>query len=161
VWKLVKAIPKAIKHGAVRFWGVVKGIPTALKIVAQWLWSGLKTVGHGIASIIGRLFSLLHTVFSKVLLFFRNLTLKNVWNGFHALLHTMLVEVPLKLWSWVEQFGEVSGKVMVALFGTLGLMEGFLWLIVYVPKTLVILSSFGESIIKAWVELLVWINPKR
>ena len=67
-----------------------------------------------------------------------------------------------KLWSWVKQFGEVSGKVMVALFGTLGLMKGFLWLIVYVPKkTLVILSSFGKSISKAWVELLVWINPKR
>jgi len=167
VWTLVKAIPKAVQHGAVRLWGVVKGIPTALKIAARWLWSGLKTVGHGIASIIGRLFSLLHTVFSKVLLFFRNLTLKDVWNGFRALLHTMLVEVPLKLWSWVKQFGEVSGKVLVALFGTLGLilqgiMKGILLLIVYVPKkTLVILSSFGESISKAWVELLVWINPKR
>lgn len=73
----------------------------------------------------------------------------------------MLVEVPLKLWSWVKQFGGVSRKVMVALFGTPGLMKGFLWLIAYVPKTLVILSSFGESINKAWVELLVWINPKR
>ena len=126
----------------------------------------LKTVGHGIASIIGRLFSLLHTVFSKVLLFFRNLTLKDVWNGFRALLHTILVEVPLKLWSWVKQFGEVSGKVMVALFGTLGLVlwgivKGILWLIVSVPKkTLVILSNL-ESISKAWVEMLVWINPKR
>lgn len=88
----MKAIPKAIKHGAVRLWGVVKGTPTAFKIVAQWLWSGLKTVGHGIASIIGCLFSLPHTVFSKVLLFFRNLALKNVWNGFRALLHAMLVE---------------------------------------------------------------------
>lgn len=126
MWKPAKAIPKAVKHSAVHLWGVVKGIPTVLKvlkIVAQWLWSGLKTVGHDIALIIGRLFSLLHTVFSKVLLFFRNLTLKNVWNGFHALLHTMLVEVPLKMWSWVKQFGEVSGKVMVALFGTLGLMK--------------------------------------
>ena len=79
----------------------------------------------------------------------------------------MLVEVPLKLWSWVKQFGEVSGKVMVALFGTLGLVlwgivKGILWLIVYVPKkTLVILSNLGESINKAWVEMLVWINPKR
>ena len=50
---------------------------------------------------------------------------------------------------------------MVALFGTPGLMKGILWLIVYVPKTLVILPSFEESINKAWVELLVWINPKR
>ena len=56
---------------------------------------------------------------------------------------------------------EVSGKVTVALFGTLGLMKGLLWLIVYVPKkTLVILSNL-ESISKAWVEMLVWINPKR
>lgn len=61
----MKATPKAVKHGAVRLWGVVKGTPTALKIVAQWLWSGLKAVGHGIASIIGCLFSLPHTVFSK------------------------------------------------------------------------------------------------
>lgn len=79
----------------------------------------------------------------------------------------MLVEVPLKLRSWARQFGEVSGKVMVVLFGTLGLVlwgivKGILWLIVYVPKkTLVILSSLGESISKAWVELLVWIKPKR
>lgn len=109
--KLVKAILKAVKHGAVRLWGVVKGIPTALKIVAQWLWSGLKTVGHGIASIIGRLFSLLHTVFSKVLLFFRNLTLKNVWSGFRALLHTMLVEMPLKLWSWVKRLERYRVKL--------------------------------------------------
>ena len=88
--------------------GVVKGIPTALKIVAQWLWSGLKIVRHGIASIIGRLLSLLHAVFSRVLLFFWNLTLKDVWNGFRALLRAMLVEVPLKLWGWVRRFGDIG-----------------------------------------------------
>ena len=62
---------------------------------------------------------------------------------------------------------ETSYEIMGTLFGLTG---KFLWWIglglvftaTYIPtKILIIVTSLGGSVGKAWEELLVWINPKR
>ncbi|OCL06505.1 hypothetical protein AOQ84DRAFT_390142 [Glonium stellatum] len=167
LWDVVEQVPGAVLDVLKFFWRVVKSVPAALKIAAGWVWRGVSVVGYGVVSVVGRLLSFLHTVFAKLLRVVRGLTLKDVWDGFRALLCTMFVEVPLTLWTWAKQFGKVSFKCLETLLGIVGaliwaIVRGIFWLIVYAPKkALVIPLSFGESINKAFVELLVWINPKR
>jgi hypothetical protein len=119
VLKKTKAIPKAATKAAretwtfctqtlprwlKKFWHyllslLTKRIPAALKIIAQWLWAGLKTMGHSIFSILGRALSLLHSIVSSAISFFRALTLKDIWNGFCDLLRTIFGDVPVKICS--------------------------------------------------------------
>ncbi|KAF2815265.1 ankyrin [Mytilinidion resinicola] len=167
LWKAAKEIPRIFKAIAKWVWGIITGIPKALKVAALWLWDGVKSIAHGIGSILGRLASFLHTLLSAVMSFFRNITLKDIWNGFCSFLHATFVELPGKIWGWVLRFGEASYKVMKTIFGVVGeviwwIITGLGWVVVYVPKKIWdILASCGESVSKAWIELLVWINPKR
>jgi hypothetical protein len=188
-WALEKtrAIPKAATKTAKETWAfctqtlprwlkkfwryllsfLTKKIPAAFKIIVQWLWAGLKTIGHSIFSVLGRALSLLHTLISSVISFFRALTLKDIWNGFCDLLRTIFVDVPVKICSWASKFFEVSYEVMGTLFGLTGKILAsiglaLLYVATYIPtKILIIVTSLGGSVGKAWEELLVWINPKR
>ncbi|OCK84556.1 hypothetical protein K432DRAFT_378487 [Lepidopterella palustris CBS 459.81] len=167
VWKGIKAVPKTIWNILKFFFRAIIKIPNAIKLLALWLWAGLKSIGAGLAAIGGRILSFLHTIFSALIDFFRTITLADVWNGFCVILHAIFVDLPVKLGHWVWNFGEMSYKVMETLFGCAGqvlwwIATGLLWLVVYVPRKIwVVLTSFGQSIGNAWVELLVWINPKR
>ena len=142
-------------------------IPAALKIIVQWLWAGLKTIGHSIFSVLGRALSLLHSIVSSVISFFRALTLKDIWNSFCDLLRTIFVDVPVKIYSWALKFSDMSYEAMGALFGLIGIIGWYIGMVLvffatYIPtKILVIVISLGGSVGKAWEELLVWINPKR
>jgi hypothetical protein len=187
VWKKTVAIPKAVAKAAKvtwkfstqtlprwlkKFWYyflslLTKRIPAALKAIAQWLWAGLKSIAHSISSILSRTLSLLHSIISSIISFFRGLTLRDIWNGFCELLRSIFLDLPVKMWSWVLVFGETSYQVMKTLFGEIGQILwyigwGLVWLATYVPKKiLVVVTSLGGSFGKAWQELLVWINPKR
>ncbi|KAF2501594.1 ankyrin, partial [Lophium mytilinum] len=166
LWKIAKEIPGIVKDIAKWVWGIITGIPKALKVATLWLWDGVKSIAHGIGSILGRLASFLHTILSGIVSFFRDITLKDIWNGFCSFLHAVFIELPGKMAKWVVRFGEVSYKVMKALFGFWG--KVIWWIIValgevvvYVPtKIWVVLASCGESLKKAMIELLIWINPK-
>jgi hypothetical protein len=167
LWKILKYIPRIVKAIGKWIWGIIIGIPKALKVAGLWLWDGVKRIAHGVGSILGHLASFLHTAFSAIMSFFRNITLKDVWNGFCSFLRAIFVSLLVKLWSWIWQFGETSYTVMKAVFGELGELIwwigcGIIYLVIYVPTKLgVVLASCGESIRKAWIELLVWIDPKR
>jgi Ankyrin repeats (3 copies) len=162
-WEAIKAIPYLLKW----ILRVLTKIPRGIQTVVTWLWKGLVEIGHAAASVLARLVSLLHTIFSKLVDFFGAITFKDIWNGLCALMHVILVGVPLKLWHWLKQFGVVSYEALKATFGTAGKVAWWfacitLWIITYIPKKVgQILMSFGESIGKAWEELLVWIDPKR
>jgi hypothetical protein len=163
-----QTLPRWLK----KFWHyllslLTKRIPAAFKIIVQWLWAGLKTIGHSIFSVLERALSLLHSIVSSVISFFRALTLQDIWNGFCDLLHTIFVDVPVKIYSWARKFSETSYEVMGALFGLTGKILWWIGLALvfvatYIPtKILIIVTSLGGSVGKAWEELLVWINPKR
>jgi hypothetical protein len=186
VWKGVKAIPKAIadtgkavwkfgtatlprwlKKLALWVWSVfTRRIPRAVAIVAKWIWDGLSSVGRAVLDAILKIVSLLHTVFEAVITFFRNLTLKDIWNGFRNLLHTVCITFPKTIWSWILQFSDTSFELMKAIFGNLGEVLWWIvyvigWLATYVPRKLwVILQSLGHSFAKACYEVLVFIKPK-
>jgi hypothetical protein len=186
IWKGVKAVPKAAadagkdvwKFGTITlprwlkklvlwFWNLLaKRIPKAIAIVAKWLWGGLSSIGKAVLDVILKAISLLHTVFEAIITFFRNLTLKDIWNGFCNFLQTIFIQIPKTIWSWILEFSDASLKFMKALFGTFGeviwaIILGIGWLALYAPRKFwVALRSLGGSFGKAWYEVLVFVRPK-
>ncbi|KAL8837687.1 MAG: hypothetical protein Q9170_002419 [Blastenia crenularia] len=142
-------------------------IPAALKTFAQWLWRGIKSVGQSFLSVILQVVSFLHTLLIAMASFFRHITMKDVWDAFNQILHTVFVDFPSRLWSWACKFEEMSYKVMEYLGGVFGeilwwIGRGFIWAAVYVPKQIwIIVSSLGGSVAKACHEFTIWVDPKR
>jgi Ankyrin repeats (3 copies) len=186
VWKGIKAVPKAaeemrkavwkfgtetlprwLKKVAMWFWELLtKRIPKAIVIALKWIWNGLSSIAKAVWNVVLKAVSLLHTVFEAVITFLRNLTLKDIWNGFCDLLRAIFITFPNTLWSWIPKFGKASYRIMKTLFGTLGqviwwIIVGIGWVVLYVPKKFwVILQSLGGSFGKAWYEVVVWFSPK-
>ena len=167
LWKVLKAIPGAVKSMFEELWKVVKKIPKAVSTLAMYVWLGIKATGSCIYSVSERLVSFLHTVFSYIFNIFRGVTLQDVLNGITGLLKAIFIDFPKTLWGWILKFEDVSYKVMKTLFSSLGellwyLGAGIVVVVTYVPKkALVILASIGKSIVEGFREILVWINPKR
>ncbi|TRX92367.1 hypothetical protein FHL15_006753 [Xylaria flabelliformis] len=171
VWDVLKRIPPFMKELAefIRdtIVATIKGIPKAARIAALWVWNGIKTLMGVIGSAFDRLFSFLHTALVAIGTFFRNITLKNVWDGFVAFAHAVVVEGPRKLWQWMRKFKNVSIKMLKAMWGCFGEFLGFLFwglvaVITYVPRKLwEILVSMLRSIGYGGKEVMIWINPKR
>jgi hypothetical protein len=186
VWKGIKAVPKAVadttkevwkfgtttlprwvKKLALWVWSLfTTRIPNAIVIAAKWIWKGLQSIGRAVLDIILRVASFLHTVFEAVLTFFRNLTLKDIWDGFCSILHAVFVAFPKTLVSWILQFSETSYKIMKAVFGGVGeilwwIVYGLGWLATYVPRKIwVVLQSLGSSFAKGGYEVIVFFKPK-
>ena len=186
-WQKIKAVPKAVAKAGKDTWHfctqtlpkllkqllqwlvslITERIPNTIRIVTLWLWNGFKRIGQWTADVLLKAVSLLHSIFEAVISFFRTLTLKDIWDGLCDLLHTIFVTFPARLWPWILKFGETSYKVMKTLFGSVGELIWHIgwalgWVALYVPKKiLIIFTSLGDSIAKAWQEIMVWVNPKR
>jgi hypothetical protein len=159
-WRVVKGLTEFI-------WEGIKNIPNVLKIFFNWIWNGIKRAAIAVSNVFARLFAFLHTAIAAIASFFRNITLKDVWNGLIAFLHAVFVDGPKKLWEWICKFEEMTLKLFEALWGCLGwivwmILRGIVELVIYVPKKLwEILAGCGMSMVGAFKELLIWINPKR
>lgn len=109
----------------------------------------------------------MHTVVVAVGTFFRNVTLKDVWDGFVAFVRAVVVEGPKRLWLWMRKFGHTAIKMLDALWGWYGRLLGWIfWILIkaltYVPrKVWEILASMFRSVGYGCKEVLIWINPKR
>jgi hypothetical protein len=186
VWKGVKKIPKAIKETAKEVWKfgtqtlprwikklalwfwdlITVRIPKAIVVVAKWIWAGISSLGKAARDVILKMVSLLHTILQAIVTFLRNVTLRDIWNGFCDILRAVFVTFPTTLWSWIRRFGVASFEVMIALFGWFGEMlwwiaVGLKWLVLYIPSKLgIVLQSLAGSIARGLSELMVWINPK-
>jgi len=174
VWKGVKKIPEAGKELwkfgtqtlprwlALWFWDLIN----VSVIVAKWIWAGISSLSKAAWDVILKIASLLHTILEAIVTFFRNLTLRDIWNGFCDLLQAIFVTFPTTLWSWIEKFGVVSFKVLRALFDFIGVLlwliaVGLIWLLYYIPSKLwIIVQSLGGSIARGLSELMIWINPR-
>ena len=168
IWKFgTQTLPRWIKKIALWIWNFITvDIPKAAVITAKWIWSGISSLGNAIWSVIGKILSLLHTILLAIATFLRNLSLRDIWNGFCDVLRAIFVTFPKTLWSWIQKFGEVSYKVMVALFGWFGELIWFIaevlkWLVLYIPSKLwIVLQSLGGSIGRGLSEMMFWINPR-
>ncbi|KAI1758045.1 hypothetical protein F4782DRAFT_9777 [Xylaria castorea] len=170
-WDFLKRIPPFVKKLAVlirdAIVATIKGIPKAARIAALWVWDGIRTLAGVIGRAFDRLFSFLHTALVAVGTFFRNVTLKDVRDGFVAFVHAVVVEGPRRLFHWMRKFQDIFIRMLKAMWGCIGEILGHLfWYLVatltYVPRKLwEILVSMLRSIGYGGKEVLIWINPKR
>lgn len=163
----VAKIGMGIRRSAIWIWKLsTVRIPRATVIALKWIWSGLHTLGITAWSIITRVASFIHAVLLGVFTFFRGLTLRDIWNALYDVLHTVFFTLPATLSFWFKNLGQVSYRIMDALFGWFG--KDLWWgvvllgeLVMYVPmKMWFIIQNIGSSLAKASHEVLVWVDPK-
>jgi hypothetical protein len=168
LWKFVtKTLPELVKEFSIWLWELVsERIPRALGILARWVANLVTSSATAVWNVVLKIVSLLSTAVEAIISFFGRVTLADIWNGFVDVLKAVFVTFPKTLLYWIQAFGKTSFKVLVALFGTVGGLLWFLvyalgWVIIYIPKQLwKIITSFGESFMKVFHELRVWLNPK-
>jgi hypothetical protein len=171
VWGVLKEVPGLLNELGKFVLTTIKGVPKATKIALLWMWDGFKTLGAAVGNVFGRLFSLLHTAAVAIWTFFRNITLRNIWDGFVAFIRALVVDGPKKLWGWMRRFKDVVTDMLGALWGVIGKFLGWvLWGIgksvvaafTYLPRKLwEILASVLNSVGYGAKEVMIWINPKR
>ncbi|KAK4170159.1 ankyrin repeat domain-containing protein 50 [Cladorrhinum sp. PSN259] len=165
-WKLACEIPGAIKRLFMWIWKVITRIPAAMKVIGVWIWTTLKRFGAAIGNVFLKIVSALHTAVSAVLDFFKNITLKDVWNGITQVFQAVFQGLPKAIWAAVRGLGKAVYLVVLGLFGFTGqlviwIFQGLWWLVTYVPRQFGhILSAIWASIAKGYHEILVWFNPK-
>ncbi|KAK0124685.1 hypothetical protein ONS95_009630 [Cadophora gregata] len=167
-WKFgMETLPRLIKDCSKWLWKLLTvKLPKALQILGDWIVSGITSLGRTIWNAVLKVISFFSTVIEAIVSFFKSLTLQDIWNGFVEILRAIFVTFPKLIVSWVKEFGDMSYKMMKALFGTLGkvlwvLGYAILWVITFLPKQLWrILESIGASLAKAGYEVKVWVNPK-
>jgi hypothetical protein len=167
LWKVISEIPTAIRDIAVWMWKTISvRLPEALSILAHWTASGLTSVAKLVWNAILKIVSFLATVVVAILSFFRDLTLKDIWNGFCDVLSAVFIAFPKLVGKWIVAFGDGSYKIMKLLLGEIG---EILWCIglllltavTYVPKKLwIMVQSLGNVLARAGYEIRVWMNPK-
>ena len=165
-WNVAKAVPKALGRLLKRLWTMVAKIPGIMKALCVWVWESLKRVGQATAHVFLRVAAALHTAVAAVLDFFRNIKLRDVWNGVCEVVDAVVRGLPLALWKVVSGLGLFVAGTIVALFGCAGklvlLLVQALWYVAkYVPRQLgEMVAAIWSSIAKGYHEILVWINPK-
>jgi hypothetical protein len=167
IWKAIKKVSEAIRDIGKALWKLFTvRIPNAILAALKWTWEGISSLARAIGDIFLRIVSFLHTVLKAIITFLHNVTLRDIWNAFCDILRAVFVTVPKTLWSWMQNFGEASYRVMAALLGIFGELLWWIFfllkeMIFFVPKLFgIILLSIGDSIAKAFSEIKVWINPK-
>ncbi|KAJ4290186.1 hypothetical protein N0V88_006695 [Collariella sp. IMI 366227] len=166
VWRVAKEVPRVVERLLKWLWKVVKRIPEAMKMVCVWIWETLKRFGKAVGHVFLRVIAVLHTAVAAVLDFFRNIKLKDVWNGVCDVFKSVFFGLPKVLLKAVATAGLLVAGVIVALFGCAGklvlfLFEALWWVAKYVPRQFgEIISGIWASIAKGYHEIMVWINPK-
>ena len=167
IWEAIKEVWKAIRDIGKALWKLLTvRIPNAILTALKWIWEGISSLARAIGDIFLKIASFLHAVLEAIISFLRNVTLRDIWNAFCDILRAVFVTLPQTLWSWIQAFGEASYRFMKALFGCFG--EALWWIcvllkdiIIYLPVRIgIILLSLGNSLAKAFSEIMVWINPK-
>jgi hypothetical protein len=143
IWDLTTVrIPKAIGVAAKWIWHLITvRISKAIVVVAKWIWAGISSLSKAAWDAILKVVSLLHTILLAIVTFLRNLTVRDIWNGFCDVLRAIFVTFPTTLWSWIEKLGVVSFEVMSSLFGWFGELlwwtaVGLKRLVLYIPSKL-------------------------
>jgi hypothetical protein len=166
VWEVVKEVPGVVKRLVKWLWKVITRIPAAMKKICMWIWESLKRLGQAVGHVFLRAVAVLHTAVAAVLDFFRNIKLKDVWNGVCDVVEAIFRGLPRVIWKIITSSGILVAGVIIGLFGLAGklvvLLIQALWYVVqYVPHQLgEILAAIWTSIAKGYHEIMVYINPK-
>jgi phage-related protein len=167
VWEGIKNTPSFLKSVFQAIWRVMKRIPGGIMTILRWVGGGLKDIGQAIFNIITKAFSLLHTAVMAVVTLLRRITLRDIWDGFCHLVRAIFVDAPKAIGAFIVTFGKSTYDVLKTLFGTLGeciwhIGAGILWIVQYIPRRIwTMIEALGTSLVKAFEEMMVFINPKR
>ncbi|KAK2592339.1 hypothetical protein QQS21_009958 [Conoideocrella luteorostrata] len=167
VVKVVKKMPIRIGRMGLRLWGVLRSVPEGLGLCAQWIGAILRNAGRWVAHTVERLASFSHTLVMAIISWFKEITLNDVWNGLCSSLDAIFVGLPRLLFSFLEEFGKYTYKVMLVVFGRVGVClwycgAGIIWLATYIPGRIWdSLKALGRLFAKAWDEMLVYFDPKK
>lgn len=169
-FKAVKALPGALAGLVKWLWRVAKAAPAKLervaRIIGAWLAKTVCQLGDAVATVFGRLFSVLHTVVAAIFRFVRDLTLQDVLNGFSALVRAVFVGLPVAVVKGIAALGEASYKIIKTLLGLFGVVAWWIiravfHILAYVPYQIwKVLESFGSVVVKSFREVRVWFDPK-
>jgi len=165
-WEIAKEIPGATKRLLKAVWRFIKAIPGAMKKVAVWIWSCLKQAGIAVGNVFLTIVSAIHTALEAVFGFFRQITLRNVWNAVCDVLEAVFITLPKTIWACVKGAGHLAYEIILGLFGGVGVLiwyffKGLLWVAKFVPTQLwKIICGVGSSMAKGYHEFMVWLNPK-
>lgn len=163
----VRKIPRLAKSVAFGIWRLIRAVPTGVRVCANWVGDTLGKAGHWVVHVVKRTAAFFHTVVAAVLSWFRQTTLRDVWNGFCSVLQAVFVGFPTLLWSFVKSFGDVMYGFVGAVFGLLGLclwgcVAGIVSLLCYIPcKIWQCIEAVGRMMAKTVEEILVFFAPKR
>jgi len=167
----VKKIPRVVARIVKWLWRQTKKAPGRIKraavLVGNWLAETARRFGRAVWYVVTRLFSVLHTLVVAVVNFFRQITLKDVWDGFCTLVRAVFVGLPRAIVSGIAALGKTSYEVLKALLGIFGAaiwwtIWGIWYVIQYVPAQIgAIFLSLAKSVRNGFQEVLVWFDPKR
>ncbi|EAQ89271.1 hypothetical protein CHGG_05890 [Chaetomium globosum CBS 148.51] len=127
VWRAVKATPGVVKKLLKRLWEIMTKIPAAMKKLCVWLWESLKRVGKAVGDVFLRVVAVLHTAVAAVLDFFKNIKLKDVWNGVCDIAQAIFRGLPRAMWKVVSSLGIVVAGIIIGIFGLTGKLIVFLF----------------------------------
>jgi hypothetical protein len=167
-WKFgTKTLPRWIIKSLIWAFKVVTvRLPKAIGVLGRWILNGVTSISKLVWRAILRIVFLFSTVVEAVVTFFRNLTLRDIWNGLCDVFRAVFVAFPKLIWSWIAAFGKASYKMMQVLVGEIGEIIWHIgyevgWVVLYLPGQIwKILQSVWGSLSKAAHEVKVWVNPK-
>lgn len=169
LYKAVKKLPLMVADLVKWLRKVTKKAPEKIKKVAwifgTWLGSVVSELGGAVAHVFERLFSVLHTVVMAVLRL-KDLTLRDVWNGFTTLVLAVFVELPKTVVKELQDLAPRSYeafKVALGIFGKVAwwILYALAYIIAYIPIQLLrVIKAFAKSTGKGCKEVLIWYNPK-
>lgn len=163
----IKKTPEVLRKMAKEMWKFLRAIPPALAVFAAWVTHGAKAVGQAVGDTFKAVFGVIHTAFAAVADWFRTMTLKDVVNGVTAVLETVFVRLPLAVWSFIGNFGEMAWQFAKKFPMYLGLLCYFiayaLWWAVKWPAAASwrVISAVGRVVAKMFDEIIICFDPKR
>lgn len=168
-WKGVKKLPEMVADLGGWLLKHTKNAPEKIKEVAKlygkWLAKALVDLGRAATEIFKRLFSVLHIVV-VAMLHFKDLTLRDVWNGFCMLARAVFVNLPKTVAKKLEALAETTYEALkkaLGFFGTVvaAILTFVLGVITYIPEKLAkILKALGGPFAAGFHEVMVWYDPK-
>ncbi|KAL2104981.1 hypothetical protein VUR80DRAFT_9199 [Thermomyces stellatus] len=170
-FRAVTRLPLMIADLARWLWKVAKKSPEKIRrvgqIVGRWLAGAVRGLGVAVAEVFRRLFSVLHTVVTAMFRLVKDLTFRDVWNGFCMLVRAVFVNLPKAVARGIQGLAEASYEVLKAVLGIFGKVAWWILrilagVIMFIPSQIArIAEACGKSIAKGFREIMVWTNPKK
>ncbi|KAJ7594225.1 ankyrin repeat-containing domain protein [Mycena floridula] len=152
LWSLVKALPRWI-------WRLLS---VHIPAMVRGAWVFIRGLGRELGHVLLRLASAIHTVLLAVWTLLRKVTLRDVWNGFVDLLHSIFVKLPRSMWKLLGRIFSSFSRGLRLFFSCIAfILELLFGFITYVPRAILeIFRQVGAVLARIGKEVYVFFHPK-